>query len=370
MNIVFQSFEGRFSDSPRAVYEALQRRGGEHRSVWLIDPAQTEGLPPGIPTAVYGSAESIELLEHADAIVANTHTDLPWHKRPEALYLQTWHGTPLKRIHRDVLWAPEGRHEELSRDVAQWDVLVSPNRTSTPLLRGAFRFSGEVLESGYPRNDALSAPDRDAVRRRLRRALGIPDDKVAVLYAPTWRDDEVLPEGGAQFALALDLDAFARELGEDHVLLLRLHYLLTERVQAAGNAAARDVSSHPEMSELYLAADVLVTDYSSAMFDFALTGKPILLFTYDLDDYRGRQRGFYFDLAAQAAGPLLHSSGELLDAIADLDSITAAHREAYAEFRAVFCPLDDGHATERVVDILFPAPGVPAETSAQQGERP
>jgi CDP-glycerol glycerophosphotransferase len=351
MEIVYQSFEGRYSDSPRAIHEAL-RDHPSHRHVWLQDPAQAASFPDGVETVVYGSPDSIELLESADLIVANTHTDLPWRKKPGATYLQTWHGTPLKRIHWDVLWAPEGRLDRLQQDVDQWDVLLSPNAASTPLLRRAFRYEGEVIESGYPRNDVLSSPGRDAIRARVRRELGIADGVTAVLYTPTWRDDFVFAEGGKALELALDVDAFTRALGGDHCLLLRVHYMLTGRLAGIRHESVRDVSFHPDVAELYLAADVMVTDYSSTMFDFAVTGRPMAFFAYDLDDYRDRQRGFYFDFLPDAPGPVVTTTPELIEAIAGAGP--GAYAERYARFRERFCHLEDGHATERVLARILP----------------
>ncbi|HEV3000688.1 MAG TPA: CDP-glycerol glycerophosphotransferase family protein [Solirubrobacteraceae bacterium] len=355
MRVVYNSYEGRFSDSPRAICEALGARGDGYEHVWLTDPAHRDGFPAGVATVEYGTPESIAALESADVVVANTHTDLVWRKRPGAFYLQTWHGTPLKRIHWDVLWAPEGRLDRLQRDVDQWDCLLSPNAASTPLLRRAFHYEGEVLESGYPRNDLLSSPGRDAVRERVRRQLGIPDGATAVLYTPTWRDDVVFGVEGAEFGLALDVAAFDERLGDDHVLLLRTHYMLTGRLAATEHASVRDVSFHPDVAELYLAADVMVTDYSSTMFDFAVTGRPMLFFTYDLEDYARRQRGFYFDLASVAPGPMVETTAALLDALEELPAVRERYAEVYARFRERFCHLEDGRATERVVERVLRA---------------
>lgn len=357
MRFVYNSFEGRYSDSPRVLYEELLERGGDHSHVWLADPRHAFGFPDDADTVGYGTPEGRAALESADVLIANTHTDVDWRKPPETVYLQTWHGTPLKRIHRDVLWAPPGRHEQLSRDVARWTCLVSPNAASTPLLRQAFRYDGEVLETGYPRNDVLNAPDRDKRRAAIRRELQIPDDCVAVLYAPTWRDDEVLPEGGKSFQVRFDLERFGQRLGADHVLLLRLHYMLTERLGPIQHRFIRDVSSQPDISLLYLAGDVLVTDYSSSMFDFAVTGRPMLFFTYDLEDYQNRVRGFYFDLAPVAPGPLLGTSEQVLDALRDLPAVAESHKHRYVSFRDRFCHLEDGHATGRVLDWLLHGPG-------------
>ena len=366
MRIVYQSFGGRYSDNPRALYEALTRGGDagiEH--VWLAEPAHLAAFPPGAQTVEYGSPEGVALLESADALVANTHTEFEWTKPSGLVYLQTWHGTPLKRIHWDVLWAPEGRLERLQRDVDRWDILVSPNHASSEFLRGAFHFEGDVVETGYPRNDILSAPERDEVRARVRAELGIADGVKAVLYAPTWRDDVVFSDDDGDIALHLDVEELATQLGGDHCLLLRLHYMLTGRMRAVEHPSVRDVSWYTDIRDLYLAADVLVTDYSSVMFDFAVTGKPILFYVYDLAHYRDELRGFYFDFVPDAPGPLLETTPDLIDAMRDLAALTRTYEDPYARFQARFCHLEDGHASDRVIERLFRAarPAVEAPAS-------
>jgi len=348
LKVVYNSFEGQYADSPRVIHRELLEEGG-HEHVWLADPLHAATFPDDVDVVEYRSPECVAALEAADVLVANTHTDLEWDKRPDTLYLQTWHGTPLKRIHWDVMWAPEGRLERLSRDVARWDVMLSPNAASTPFLRQAFRYEGELLETGLPRNDLLLAADHDAVRARVRAELGIPDGVRAVLYTPTWRDDVVFSEGGREFSLHLDVDAFTEQLGEEHCLLLRLHYMLAGRVLEEQHPAVRDLSALPDVAELYLAADAMITDYSSTMFDFAITGKPMLFYAYDLEDYAGRLRGFYFDLFTEQPGPLVRSTPELIEAVRDLDATAEAYRERYDAFRARFTGLEDGRATERVL---------------------
>jgi CDP-glycerol glycerophosphotransferase len=266
--------------------------------------------------------------------------------------VQTWHGTPLKRIHRDVLWAPEGRLDRLDEDVAKWDMLVSPNTESTPRLRSGFRYDGEILEIGYPRNDVLCSADRDAMRQRVRTELGVPSHATVVLYAPTWRDDEKFQEGSPQVELGLDVPALVASLGPDHWLLVRTHPLMTGRTVSSGTPQVIDTAYYPDVRDLYLAADVLVTDYSSTMFDFAVTGRPVVLYTYDLERFRDEVRGFYFDLADAAPGPIVRTAEELSAALKDLPSLQARHRDAYAEFSARFCALEDGHATDRLLARL------------------
>jgi CDP-glycerol glycerophosphotransferase len=346
--VVFSSWHGRFSDSPRALAAELARRGMPLQHVWIAD--ESTRLPNGVERVAPGSEAERAALESARWIVSNDVLPLDFRKRPDATFLQTWHGTPLKRIGYDVEnpTFPDAEYHysiELGRDVARWDVLLSPNAVSTEVLRRAFRFGGPILETGYPRNDALFAPDHEVVRARAREALGIADGARVVLYAPTWRDS-------FEMKLELRLQAVAAAL-PGTVLLVRAHGLTAARSHVEGGDGVVDVTRWPDIAELYLAADVLLTDYSSAMVDFANTGKPMLLYTYDLERYRDEMRGFYNDFEAEAPAPLLRTTEEVVEALSNLDAVTDAYGDRYAAFHQRYCHLDDGGAAARVVDAVF-----------------
>ncbi|MEV6978937.1 CDP-glycerol glycerophosphotransferase family protein [Kitasatospora sp. NPDC093806] len=358
--VLYDVFGGRgYADSPRAVHTELARRGTPLEHLWVVDDAQAE-LPPGVRAVRVWSPEWYRALATSRYLVGNTHFPDFLQRRPGQVVVQTWHGALLKRIAHDVdnTWlADHGYLAALDRETPQWSVLLSPSPFATPLLRRAFRFEGEVLESGYPRNDVLSRPDprrAAAVRRRL----GIPDGKRVVLYAPTWREDRPRPDGdGFRFDLRLDLDGARKALGEDHVLLLRPHAHVREPLAGAGDGFVHDCADYPDVQELLLIADVLVTDYSSILFDFAITGRPVLFFTYDLAHYRDSLRGFAFDFEAQAPGPLLDDSADLVAALRELadggDGLPAGYAERYRRFQDVHCALDDGGAAGRVVDRML-----------------
>ena len=350
MRVVYHSFAGRYSDNPRAIHERLADRS-DLEQVWLAEPAHVTAFPDSVKTIAPDDPGVPDLLASADVLVANTHTEYEWDKRPGTTYLQTWHGTPLKRIHNDCLWAPEGRMKRLDRDVARWDVMLSPNPVSTPLFQRAFGYGGRMAETGYPRNDVLQSPRAELVRGRTRAELGIRPGQTAVLYAPTWRDQEVFASDG-QLVLPLDLRALRAALPDDLVVLVRAHNMMTARYVAQALPGVVDVSYHPDIRDLYLAADALVTDYSSAMFDFAVTGKPIVLSVPDLEAFAGTLRGFYFDLEPIAPGPMTTSVGELAEALSDLPRVATDYAGRYAEFRSTFCSLEDGHATDRVLELL------------------
>ncbi|GAA2424345.1 hypothetical protein GCM10010191_40820 [Actinomadura vinacea] len=352
---MFESFRGRqYSDSPRAIFEELARRRPDLEYVWITKDGQFEP-PAGVRSVLYGSREHFRTLAQARFLVGNDPMPEWLRKREGQFYVQTWHGTPLKRIGYDIE-RPRFKNAQdymrrFSADAAQWDVLVSPNPFSTPIMQRAFRYDGEMLESGYPRNDLLARGDL-ARASRVRALLGVPEGKRVVLYAPTWRDDQA-KAGGYQMELQVDLDAARAALGDDHVLLVRGHFNLGGGVEGTDGVFSIDVSRYPEIADLYLISDVMITDYSSVMFDFAVTGRPQLFFTYDLERYRDQLRGFYFDFEIEAPGPLCRTSPELIEAIRDAEPVAAAYADRYRAFREKFCTWDDGGAAARVVDRML-----------------
>ncbi|MFC8128981.1 CDP-glycerol glycerophosphotransferase family protein [Streptomyces sp. NPDC057302] len=342
-------------DSPRAVHEELMRRGADVEHLWVTRDQQTR-VPAGAKGVEEHSTAWYEALARCRRIVTADHLPDFFERRDGQTVVQTWNGAPLKRIGTDLtdtLYADHVHLDVLPKLSRQWDVLVSPNRFSTPHLGRALAYEGEVMEAGSPRNDVLFSEDRGKVAERVRRDLGIAPDKRIILYAPTYRDHLAYAPGRFRYEPALDFGAAQDVLGEDHVLLVRKHPLTAGRLPGAHAPFVRDVSSHPRTAELLLISDVLVTDYSSLMFDFAHTGRPMLFHAYDLEHYRDTVRGFYLDFETSAPGPLLASTGEVVEALRDLDSITARHAEAYAAFREAYCDLDDGRASARVAERLM-----------------
>ncbi|WNI24481.1 CDP-glycerol glycerophosphotransferase family protein [Streptomyces sp. ITFR-16] len=353
---LYSSFDGRqFSDSPRAVYEELVSRGEDLEHLWVVRDQQAI-VPAGAKAVEHGSVAWHEALARSRHIVTNTQLPEWFERREGQTVVQTWHGTPLKRIGLELAGTVQANAAyiaTLEQRARQWSFLVSPNTYSTPVLRRSFGFEGEVLECGYPRNDLFHAADRAKVAQAVREKLGIPQGKRVVLYAPTWREDQRLGGGRYSLGLQLDLAAAERELGADTVLLVRRHYMVTDRLPDSGTGFVRDVSRYPDVGELMLISDALVTDYSSLMFDFAQTGRPMLFHTYDLEHYRDTLRGFSFDFESRAPGPLIPGSDDLIEALRDPERAIAGHAEAYAAFRRDFCDLDDGRATARVVDKML-----------------
>jgi len=356
--IVFESGQGRhFSDSPRYVYEELLRRGDTRTKVWVYD----RPLPVRDEHTIVVKRHSFGFywyLARARFWV-NNHT-FPHYitRRPKGQYVQTWHGTPLKRMFLDQeAWfgRDPGYKDRVTRAVAQWSVLVSPSPYATECMRTAYAWNGPVVEVGYPRNDILldgSAADRAA---RVRAMLGIPAGKRVVLYAPTFRDDRPTSRGRFEFTMPIDLAEFHRRFGDDTVLLIRTHVLISNRVEVPAGAekSVIDVSTYPDIQELFLASDALVTDYSSSFFDYALLGRPIVFYAYDLENYRDNLRGFYLPYDEQTLpGPITRTQDELFDVLEATGAVEGPDERVLA-FARTYAPADDGHASARVVDQLL-----------------
>ena len=349
--VLFDSFNGKVvGDSPLDIFLELQKVRPDLTFLWTI--SGDKQAPAGSVGLRFESREWFDALATSEYLVANSA--LPWYfrKQPGQTYLQTWHGTPLKRLVFDLPAGDVTRAylDLMTREAAAWDYLVSPNPFCTEVLPKAFHYNGRVLETGYPRNDRLTnhtAADRVSIRNRL----GVTDDKtMLVLYAPTWRDYQRTATGDWQLVSYLEPDM---DVPEGVRFMFRGHTNTNKAKSAAVAGGAIDVTSYPDITELYIAADVLVTDFSSVMFDFSVTGKPILFLAPDLTRYRA-ERGFYFDFENEAPGPILNTADEVLETLGKLPEIAKTFQKAYKHWQERFNSLEDGKASRRVVGAVWP----------------
>ncbi|MEU8932565.1 bifunctional glycosyltransferase family 2 protein/CDP-glycerol:glycerophosphate glycerophosphotransferase [Streptomyces sp. NPDC048409] len=347
---VFCAYWGRgYTCNPASIHAAARQLAPWLRSVFLVEAGQEHAVPEDVEYAVIGSRRYWQLLARAKYLVNNANFAEGVVKRPGSVHLQTQHGTPLKKMGVDqstypVVAARTGSFAKLLGRVDRWDFNLSANRHSTQTWERAFPGSYEALEYGYPRNDVYyAASPHDVVRAR--RALGVPDGTTAVLYAPTHRDHRTGFEPG------LDLEAFCEEAGEDVVVLLRAHYFYDQGVPA-GSGRVIDVTAHRSAEDVCLAADALITDYSSIMFDYANLDRPIVVYADDWEVYR-ETRGVCFDLMAEPPGPVARTPKELARIFREGAHRSPESTRLRAAFRARFCEFDDGLAAERVVRRIF-----------------
>lgn len=354
--ILFETFMAKnYSDSPKYIYEYIAQNHPEYECVWAINDGAK--IPYGAKTVKRFSFQYAYYLAVSKYLVFNVRPPLWYRKREEQVFLETWHGTPLKRLvfdQEEVTSASPKYKQQFYRQRKDWDFLVSANPFSTKTFRSCFLYEGEMLEYGYPRNDILYWPNKDEIAQQLKEKLGIPKDKKTILYAPTWRDDQHYGSGQYKFELALDLKLMKERLQDDYVVLLRTHHYISDHIDVSGlGDFVINLSSYDDISEIYLISDICITDYSSVFFDYANLKRPILFYTYDFDKYKNQLRGFYIDMNTEVPGPLLYTSEQVVQAIEDIDEITEEYKERYDQFYDRFCCYDDGHASEHVAEAML-----------------
>ncbi|MFC5465629.1 CDP-glycerol glycerophosphotransferase family protein [Lederbergia graminis] len=360
--VMFESFLGKqYSDNPRAIYEYMLEHYPEYKLYWSFDSRKEKELEnTSIQSVRRFSFQWMLLMNKAKYWVTNSRLPYWIPKSKGVVYLQTWHGTPLKRLAADMneVHMAKTNTEEYKKgflkEAKKWDYLVSPNAYSTEIFKRAFQFNGTMLETGYPRNDFLFTSNDEESIKEIKQSVNLPLDKKIILYAPTWRDNQYHDLGKYKFDLQMDLQKMKDELGEDYIILLRLHYLVAENLDIKEfQGFVYDFSNHKDIRELYVIADLLITDYSSVFFDYGNLRRPMIFFVYDLEEYRDQIRGFYYDFEAKAPGPLVRTTEEIIRVIQDIDENGFSPSASIEAFYEKFCYLEDGNATKRVVDAVF-----------------
>lgn len=364
---LFESYNGHsYACSPRAIYEAMLRdsRFAGCRFVWAFKDPKSKTLPDTSRTSLVasGSAEYFDICSKAGCIIINSSFAEGVALKKGQTLLQTWHGTPLKRLGFDLdktgdkLNSIHDNRRRYALNAKRFTYLISPSPECSRRLRTAFgldRLGKQdiIRETGYPRNDMLYTASRTDIAA-IKKRFGIAEGKRVALYAPTYRDNAHQSGVGYIGENMLDFDELRKQLGEDWVILFRPHYFIANAFDFSRyegfviNAAEAD-----EVSELYLVSDVLITDYSSVFFDYANLRRPMIFYMYDEEQYSSEIRGFYSD-CGELPGPIVHTQAHLTEELLSLDSCFDRFGEKYDAFRQKYNPLDDGHAAERVLDLL------------------
>jgi CDP-glycerol glycerophosphotransferase len=346
-SVVFESHMGlSYSDSPKYIYEALRRHGYQGRVTWSY-AENTNGFPKDANLVARNSWSYLRALARAEYWVDNQGFPQWIPKRKQTTYVQTWHGTALKTMGVNtpqVKAMLTGQRRTLAKAVNRFDHFLVRGEWDIRTLVEAFEMRAEPLRVGYPRNDLLLAPDRAELSASLRARFGFPADRTVLLYAPTFRN------ASGPFKPDFSFEDFAREFGDTHLLLVRAHYLNTVSVPEKARGAVQDVSKYPDVTELFLAADALITDFSSVMFDYALLDRPMVFFAPDKAGYT-RDRGTYFDLESEAPGPYTTDQDTFFKALHALTP--EAHQAERQAFAKRFGEYEHGNAAESVYQRFF-----------------
>lgn len=361
--VLFISFHGRgYSDNPKAIYEYLRKQNSDLKYIWAIKNHKQKNIQiEGAKVIEYFSIPYFYYLARSKYWVVNCKLPTYILKKENQVYLQTWHGTPLKRLAHDIVldnkdttfyrskMSAEEMYNTYDEDVRKYNYMISPNPYSTKVFKSAFRINEErLIETGYPRNDILVNSTNDQIVR-IKEKLGLPKDKKVILYAPTWRDNSYVIEGYT-FKLQVDFRKWQEALGEEYIVVFKPHYLIINDFDIkAFEGFVYEASATSDIAELYLISDLLITDYSSVFFDYAILNRPMYFYMFDLDEYASELRGFYFDIYETLPGPIVQNENDLLAQIKNSNF----DYDRLKKFNQEFNEFHDGQCAKKVCDILF-----------------
>lgn len=359
--VLFEAYQGRnYACSPKEIYLELIKdpRFKDYKFVWCFN--DTSKKIDGNATIVKKkSKEYYKALAKAKYWIINSLIDVSITPKSNQVFLQCWHGTPLKRLRHDieydsVLNTAKEIKKRNDRDTKRFTYFLSPSRFCTEAFTSAFNLKklkkeNIIIEEGYPRNDFLfkyTKKDVDILKKELK----LPNKKV-ILYAPTFRDNQHKSGVGYTYELGLDLDKLYKELKDDYVILFRTHYFVSNSIDLSKyKDFIIDVSNYDDVSRLYVISDMLITDYSSVFFDYANLKRPIIFYMYDLDEYKNKLRDFYFDLE-ELPGPIIEKEKDLIKNIKNYDM--KKYQKKYKSFNEKFNYLDGKDSSRKVIDKIF-----------------
>lgn len=333
-----------YSGSPREIYEYINKNEmyGDIKCVWAFnEPAQFEKY--GLNTVKFDTMQYFMTSLRAKYWITDVNIERSLrYKKKGTRFLNTWHGIALKYIGNDD--PASGRY-----DYSYLDFLCVSGAHDKRVYTSALKApENSFLTCGMPRNDRLYRATEEE-RLAVRQKLGIGEEQIALLYAPTWRDST---NNGASYDLAvpMDLKKWEQRLGDKYVLLFRAHDRTTKVMNVQFNDFVRDYSTYEDINDLYIAADILVTDYSSVIFDYSILGKPLYCFAYDYDAYK-KERGLYFDPEKEYPGGVIRREDELLDKIEG--TVLGGGKPEILAFNQRFMEYGKGEATKTCAEKLF-----------------
>lgn len=356
--IVFDNFMGKgFGCNPKYIAKEIMEQKLPYEIIWLVKDKTNDNLPKGIKTVNYYSKQAFDYITTSKFIVSNCRLNYfinnGFVKRDNQYYIQTWHGgLAFKKIEKDIEHNKcyNNYLKAAKLDSKYINYLISPSKFDTEILKNCFYYDGEIIEVGYPRNDIFfyDNKEKNKIKNKVYKALNIFENKKIILYAPTFRDNSSLEV--YRFNANSLLEILNRKYGSDFVLVVRLHPNIRDKFHEFSVTFQNsvDASLYDDIQELLLVTDVLITDYSSCVWDFCLKMKPAFIFAKDVKEYE-QERGFYLPIDNMPF-PVARTEDELFDNIINFDE-EKYNRELTTFIKQRGC-FDSGIASKEIVEII------------------
>lgn len=366
--ILFEAFGGRnYTCSPKAIYEKMlsMPQFKNFKFVWAFLDTDIHDVKEDKRTTIVKSKskEYYKYCSIAKYWIVNSIMEESLTKKKGQVYVQCWHGTPIKKLRCDievdgsVLNTIKEIRKRNDIDAKRFDYFISPSKYCTEKFISAFNLKklnkeNIIIEEGYPRNDFLFNKTQKDITL-IKEKLKIPINKKVIFYLPTFRDNQHTSGIGYTYELQIDFDRLRKAIGDEYVVLFSPHYFIANSIDLSKyEGFVINVARYDEINELYLVSDIIMTDYSSVFFDFANLKRPIVFYMYDYDLYQSRLRDFYISLD-ELPGPITRTQEELEKCIINIETEFPKYERKYEDFNKKYNYLDDGNASERVIKEIF-----------------
>ena len=357
--IFFEANLGKnYTGNPKYLYEYMisNPKYKGYKYVWAYPDTNSKNIPGNVTLVERGTSEYFYYLAKAKYWINNIIFPVK-KKREETVYLQTWHGTPLKKLGFDIECdGPEKQaFGNLYKESQNWDYFLADNDYGAEKLVNAFRFKKTLIKEGYPINDIFyNDKIKNQAIERLHRDYPAIEGKKVIVYAPTWRDLQGDYVRGYDFELPFNVEQLYEKFGDEYVVLVKLHHLIADSLEIDDKYKnfLLNVSGEEDVMQLLCIADILITDYSSVFYDFASAKKPILFYAYDLDEYINETRGLYVGMDT-LPGPILQDNESLVNAIENIEQYDYEHDSKLRDFCDEMAKYCDGHSCEKVLNIVL-----------------
>lgn len=367
--LLFCCFNGKsYSCSPKAIYEYMINNDEfkDYKFIWaFVDDKKYKYLEENINTTVVKIREKEykKYLAKAKYWIFNYKIPDFLYPKKNQIFVQCWHGTPLKRLGCDlehfdnVLNTIDGIKKRYKIEASKFTYFISPSKFASEKFISAWNLKeigkeNIIVEEGYPRNDFLfNYKEKDV--QQIRKKLGIENDnRKIILYAPTYRSDQHQTGLGYVYKEEIDFKKMEEKFGKEYLILFRPHYFIANSFDFDKyKGFVYNVANIDDINELYIISDILITDYSSVFFDYANLKRPMIFFMYDLEHYKNESNGFYIDLN-ELPGPIVETQEDLEKSIEDVDFNIGSSKK-YKEFNEKYNYLDDGNASKRVIEKVI-----------------
>lgn len=363
--ILYESRDGNsITDSPYAMFKYMinSSKFKSFRHVWSV--ADFEALSPVIskfkdmPNVEFvkrNSEKYLKYLATSKYLINNSTFQSFFTPKSNQIYINTWHGTPLKKMGFDIPGNPS-HSQNVLRNFLSTDYILSPNLHTTKVFSDSYKlkglYKGTIIEEGYPRIDLTLNTNSSAFGEYLcRLGININKNKKNILYAPTWKGTNVSKASNDLQQIIADMNYLEQNVGDEFNILIKVHPFIYKEAIKYPEMKSKLIPDYIDSNELLSVVDLLITDYSSIFFDFLVTGKPIVFYTWDADVYT-EERGQYIS-NDKLPGPIAYNVNELADLISNINAVSDEYKDRYKEMQKDFTKYEDGNVTERVINYIF-----------------